>query len=119
MKETLSTVFGQTFQTNKSRSTDEAALERLLTEQFAPVAPRKSYVNDLGKRLSDQSQPIIVEGHGRGDEFGLWQLILLITVGVISGILLVLLGTRFLSSFFNSQQTSSSRKRSTNIQFIK
>lgn len=105
MKARLSSVLGQNSQSIKFRSDEEAKLEKLLTEQMAPITPRTAYINDLGRRLSDRAQPIVVQGHSRVDEFGLWQGMLLITVGVISGILLVVLGTRFLASIFNSRQT--------------
>lgn len=103
MKELLTSLFGWSMKAIKPEET--AKLEQLLLEQLSPVAPNPAYVNNLGKRLSYQAEPIIIQGRSRTEEIGVWQALLLIAAGVISGILLVLFGVKIIASIFESRQT--------------
>lgn len=84
---------------------ETAKMEQMLVEQFAPVSPRPAYVNDLGRRLSDQTQPILVQRPSLERDARFWQWMLLITAGVASGFLLILVGVRFFSSIAAVRRT--------------
>jgi hypothetical protein len=88
MKGFFSTLAGWFVDTFAAQSYENDQLEGFLTRQLAPVAPRPSYVDTLGKQLSDRSQQVLVQEPSRAlasREKAIW-----IAAGVIGGILLFL-----------------------------
>ncbi len=104
MKKTFTSPFTRPGQVDEIQPDETAELERLLLGQLAPVRPRQDYVHDLGKRLADKVLPVVAEERQRADQIDLWQGLLLIAAGVVSGILMVLFGVRMVRNVSVARQ---------------
>jgi hypothetical protein len=87
MKGFFSSLIGWFEENHATQPDDTDLLETILTRQLAPVAPRQTYIDSLGKRLSDRSQQVVI--HEPAREIDVWVKTLVLIAGVISGILLI------------------------------
>ena len=104
MGKTFSSLFTWPDEMDEIEQDETAELEQLLRGQLAPVKPRQDYIHDLGKRLADKVEPVMAQERQRADQIDLWQGLLLIAAGVISGILMVLFGVRMVRSVAAARQ---------------
>ena len=103
MKKFLSDILSWPSESNFILSDEVSELEQLLQSQLAPVPARPAFVRDLGTRLGAELGPTVEAKRKRAQqESDIWQRIILTTAGIVSGVLLLLLGVRAIISIIEA-----------------